>query len=607
MAREPKTIPALFHRAVESYREDAFLRFKKAGVWHTLRYGEVARRVRELALGLHRLGVKRGDRVAIWSENRPEWNLADLAILVLGAVDVPIYATQAAGQIEFILADAGTSVIFVSAAFREAARELRDRVGCLEQIICFDGEKTDASDREVLAVETIVEEGRKLYGEQPGLYDGLWQAIEPERLATLIYTSGTTGEPKGVMLSHRNLTANVLNIYEWLELAGRRDEALTYLPFSHIFERAAWYLYMHAGTVFAYAESIDRVAANLSEVRPTVMKIVPRMFEKIYARILERGLGSGFPRRQLFLWALGVGREWAEARDKGQRVGLGLRLQYGVANRLVFRSVRAALGGRIRLFISGGAALAPEVAYFFAGAGLVILQGYGLTETSPSISCNQEGRNRIGSVGPVIGGVEVRLAEDGEIEVRGESVMQGYYNREAENREASTADGWFRTGDIGYLDANGFLYITDRKKELIKTSGGKYIAPQKIESLIKASRFVSQVVVIGEARKYAVALIVPNWDLVRSYAAHKGLGISCVEELRTHPRIGELIQRQVDKHTEGLSGYERVKRVALLTEELSVESGELTPTLKPRRAFIESRYGEVIEGLYLSKEQLSLV
>ncbi|MEK6284344.1 MAG: long-chain fatty acid--CoA ligase [Acidobacteriota bacterium] len=593
MGTEPNTLNELFNSAVERYRELEFLRFKVGGEWRSLTFCEVARRVRELALGLKALGIGGGDRIAIWSENRPEWNLADLAALAIGAVDVPIYATQTRAQVEYILADSAARAIFVSPAFAKDALAIKSRLPELEFVISLQEISSP-----IVGVEDLVDKGRALYGEQPGLYESLWRAATSEDLATILYTSGSTGDPKGVMLTHKNLTANVLNTARWLHLENRRELALTYLPFTHIFERAVWYLYAHTGATIAYAESIETVAKNLLEVHPTAMTSVPRMFEKIYARIIERGLSAGFPKRQIFLWALAVGRQWAEHKDRGERIGPLLALAHRIADVLVFKKWREAVGGNVRIFISGGAPLAPEIAYLFLAAGLPILQGYGLTETSPSVSCNTETRNRIGTVGPIIDGVSVRIAEDGEILVKGDNVMKGYHNRPAENEEAFTSDGWFRTGDIGHVDADGFLVITDRKKDLIKTSGGKYIAPQRLESLIKSSRFVSQVVVVGNARKFASALIVPNMELLRGYAQLKGISFKDQGELLANPRIVDLIERQVDKYTAELARFEKVKKVALLGHEFTTESGELTPTLKPRRSVIEKKYANVIDRLY---------
>ncbi len=593
MGTDPNTLNELFNSAVDRYRESEFLRFKAGGAWRSLSFGDVGQRVRELALGLHDLGITAGDRVAIWSENRPEWNIADLAALAIGGVDVPIYATQSRSQVEYILADSAARAIFVSPTFAEDAIAIKSRLPALEFVISL-GEisRTD------VAVDDLAGKGRALSSEQPGLYERLWRVATSEDLATILYTSGSTGDPKGVMLTHKNLTANVLNSARWLELGHKRELALTYLPFTHIFERAVWYLYAYIGATVAYAESVEAVARNLVEVRPTAMTSVPRMFEKIYARIVERGLAAGFPKRQIFLWALEVGKRWAVKTDRRDRIGPLLGLQHRIADALVFKKWREAVGGKMRIFISGGAPLAPEIGYLFLAAGLPILQGYGLTETSPSVSCNTETRNRIGTVGPIIEGVRVRIANDGEILVKGDTVMKGYYNRPAENEEAFTSDGWFRTGDIGHIDADDFLVITDRKKDLIKTSGGKYIAPQKLESLIKSSRFVSQVVVVGNARKFASALIVPNMELLRGYAQIKGIQYKDDGDLLANPRIVDLIKRQIDKYTDDLARFEKVKKVALLEHEFTTESGELTPTLKPRRSVIEKKYASVIDQLY---------
>lgn len=603
---QPKTINELFNFAVEKYRDDELVRFKKSGEWQSLSYGEIARRVRELALGLYAEGFRREDKIAIWSENRPEWNVADLAVLAIGAVDVPIYTTQSRQHLEYILKDSNTAAIFVSATFLDEAVALREHLPSLKYVISFDEIPEVKKSPTVINAEQLIDKGRELFMSEPSLYESLWGASQPTDLLTLIYTSGTTGDPKGVMLTHENLTVNALNVYRWLHLEKYRDVALTFLPFSHIFERAVWYLYVYYGALIVYAESIDKVAANLAEVQPTVMTSVPRMFEKLYARILEKGLSAGFPNRQIFLWSLGVGKRWAEAKDRGKPIGMWLTFQHKVADALVFKKWRAALGGRIRSLISGGAPLAPEIAYAFFGAGILILQGYGLTETSPSMTCTTAENNRIGSVGKVIEGVSVRLEEDGEILVKGKTVMQGYFNRPDINREAFTNDGWFRTGDIGQFDADGYLTITDRKKDLIKTSGGKYVAPQPLESLIKSSRFVSQVVVVGNNRKYISALVVPNLEMLKSYAELKGIKYASVEDLLDNPRVVDLLQRQIEKSAPDLAKYERIKKVALLGKEMTIESGELTPTLKPRRSIIEKKYAEVINRLYVDAEDKAL-
>jgi len=607
MMNELRTLNELWNHAVARFGDDEFVRFKRDGAWQTLTFVDLATRVRELASGLVRLGLKPGERVAIWSENRPEWNMADLAVLATGGVDVPIYTTQALDQVEYILADSGARAIFVSSAFLSQALAIKARVRSLEFVIALDRVDQSGEAQAVAGLDELFAQGRALDQSDRGLYEKMWKAVAAEDLATLLYTSGTTGIPKGVMLTHKNLTANTIFSYRWTGLESIRDRVLTYLPFTHIFERAMWYLFALAGANVAYAESIEAVGKNLAEICPTVMTSVPRMFEKIYARIMERGMAAGFPRKQIFLWSLDVGRRWAVRKDRGERIGMGLGFQYRIANALVFKKWREAVGNRIRVFISGGAPLAPEIAYLFMAAGLPILEGYGLTETSPSVSCNTEKRNRIGTVGPVIDGVSVRIAADGEILVKGDNVMRGYYNRPAENAAAFSADGWFHTGDIGHLDADGFLVITDRKKELIKTSGGKYVAPQRVESLIKSSRFVSQVFVVGNARKFPAALIVPNMELVRSYAEMKGIRYQADSELLTDPRIIDLFQRQVDKYTTALGQWEKVKKLALLDHELTIESGDLTPTLKARRSVIENHFADVIARLYAEEKNVATV
>jgi len=459
----------------------------------------------------------------------------------------------------------------------------------------------------VIDLDQIMADGRGEHKRSPELYEQLRAAVGPDDLASQLYTSGTTGVPKGVMLSHRNLVANTVNSVRLLELEGQNDIALSYLPFSHIFERGTWYVYMYSGVLIAYAESIEAVPHNLQEIRPTLMTSVPRMFEKMYARMLERGLAAPAPRRQIFAWALDVAREWARKRDKGQRTGAWLDFKRKIADALVYEKLRQAVGGRVRLFVSGGAALAPEIAYIFMGAGITILQGYGLTETSPTISANTEHQNRIGTVGRVVNGVEVKIAPDGEILVRGDTVTRGYYNSPELNSEAFTEDGWFRTGDIGEIDKDGYLTITDRKKDLIKTSGGKYIAPQRVESLLMSSRFISQVVVVGNGRKFASALIHPNMEMLHSYAALKGFTFEDDNKLLRDHRIVDLMERQVDRHTTGLAKYEKIKGIALLDRELSIEAGELTPTLKPKRRFIERKYSELIDALYTEPREAAAI
>jgi long-chain acyl-CoA synthetase len=594
---EPVTLAEMFeHAALRHHKPDA-LNHKRDGTWHSISSVDMVARARQIALGLYSLGVRRGDRVGLLSQNCPEWTLTDAGCQFAGAIDVPIYSTQTPAQVSYILNDSGARVLFIqnSEAF-ERVKDAIDDCSALERIIFFDPDGTQGV-KNGLAFSELEERGRKLDAEQPGLADELKSAVKPEDLATIIYTSGTTGEPKGVMLTHSNLVSNLIDSSGHLSFTVE-DTALSVLPLSHVLERLAMYMYIHHGMSVYYAESLEKLGDNFREVRPTVFVGVPRLFEKIYSRIKDRAAAEGKMKASVLAWAVAVGKDYARHALNHQRVPPLLAFKYKLATRLVFSKWKAGLGGRARLFISGGAALSEEIGYIFAGAGLPIVQGFGLTETSPVISAGRLEDNRIGTVGRPIRNVEVRIASDGEIETRGPNVMRGYYNKPEETSKAFTSDGWFRTGDIGTLDADGFLRITDRKKELFKTSGGKYIAPQPIEQRIKASRFVNQVVLIGNERKFPAALIVPDWEQVRSYAELKGIPERTPAELVNHPRILDLFQRQVDALTPGLAQYERVKRIALLEHELTIDGGELTPTLKVKRRVVDDKYRDVIDRLY---------
>jgi long-chain acyl-CoA synthetase len=557
-------------------------------------------RIRRIALGLHSLGIDPGDRVALLSANCPEWTLTDAACQFAGAIDVPIYTTQAPSQVCYILNDSGSRIMVLQN--RESLDRIRDSIkdcASIERFVFFD--KSGVEEENALSLDEVEEIGRKLDDERPMLSDELSGAVKPDDLATIIYTSGTTGEPKGVMLTQSNLTTNLIDSSGHLSF-GKEDVALSVLPLSHVLERLAMYMYMNHGMSVFYAESLEKVGDNFREVHPTVFVGVPRLFEKIYARIQEKAALEGKAKAAILAWAVSVGKAYAKRALNHQPIPWMLSLKQKIASRLVFSKWQAGLGGRVRLFISGGAALSEEIGYIFAGAGLPIVQGYGLTETSPVITAGIVEDNRIGTVGKPISNVEVRIAEDGEIETRGPNIMRGYYNKPEATAAVFTSDGWFKTGDIGTLDKDGFLRITDRKKELFKTSGGKYIAPQPIEQMIKGSRFVNQVVLIGNERKFPAALIVPNWEQIQSYAELKGLPERTPSELINHPRILDLMQRQVDSLTESLAKFERVKCVALLENELTIDGGELTPTLKVKRRVVDEKYRDVIDKLYEEAE-----
>ncbi len=593
---EPTTLVEMFEHTAQKHRKPDALNYKKDGAWHAISSEEIVLRARKIALGLYALGVRRGDRVALLSANCPEWTLTDAGSQFAGVIDVPIYTTQSPAQVCYILKDSGARVFFIqNRAALERIREAIKDCADIEQFIFFD--KAGVEDENALSLAELEARGQKLSEEQPQLAEELKRAIRPDDLATIIYTSGTTGEPKGVMLTQSNLVSNLIDSSGHLSF-GVRDVSLSVLPLSHVLERLAMYMYLHHGMSVFYAESLEKVGENFREVRPTVFVGVPRLFEKIYARIKEKAAADGKAKAAILAWAVAVGKSYAQHDLNHKKIPLTLALKYKIADRLVFSKLRAGLGGRMRLFVSGGAALSEEIGYIFCGAGLPIVQGFGLTETSPVITAGRSEDNRIGTVGKPIHNVEVRIAEDGEIEVRGPNIMRGYYNKPEETAKVFTADGWFKTGDIGTLDADGFLRITDRKKELFKTSGGKYIAPQVIEQLIKGSRFVNQVVLVGNERKFPAALIVPDWEQVQSYAELKGIPERTPDALVKHPRILDLFQRQVDSLTEGLAQYERVKRVALLEKELTIEGGELTPTMKVKRRIVDEKYRDVIDRIY---------
>jgi long-chain acyl-CoA synthetase len=595
-ADEPQTLVEMFERTVRLHNKPDALNYKREGEWRSISSDDLLARASNVALGLYSLGIRRGDRVALLSENCPEWTLSDAGCLFAGVIDVPIYPTLTPPQVSYILKDSGARVLFIQnrAKFEQVQEALKD---CpqLEQIIFFDGSGVKEPDSLTFSeLETL---GRELGAERPELSRELAQAVEPEDLATIIYTSGTTGEPKGVMLTHSNLVTNLIDSSCQLSF-DESDSVLSVLPFSHVLERLAMYMYMYHGMSVFYAESMEKIGDNLREVHPTLMICVPRLFEKIYARIKDKAAEGGKAKSALLAWAVGVGKDYARHTINRQKIPPLLALKYKLASRLIFSKWHAGMGGRIRLFVSGGAALPDEIALIFAGAGLPIVQGYGLTETSPVISAGKMDDNRIGTVGTPIRNVEVRIAADGEIETRGPNIMRGYYNKPEETRAVFTEDGWFKTGDIGRLDEDGFLRITDRKKELFKTSGGKYIAPQPIEQMIKGSRFVNQVVLVGNGRKFPAALIVPDWEQLRSYAGLKGFDARTPSELIKHPRILDLFERQVAAHTPGLAQYEKVKRIALLENELTIDGDELTPTLKVKRRVVDEKYHDVIDRLY---------
>jgi long-chain acyl-CoA synthetase len=595
MIDERTTLVEIYERVIRDHPKADTLNYKRDGKWHSISAVEMLQRAKRIALGLYSLGVRKDDRVALLSESCVEWVLADQGCVFAGAVTVPIYPTLTPPQVQYILKDCGPRVLLVSTQEKlEEIESILPECPTISQVVLFDPQRNNRPN--CLSLAELEQRGRELESQKPSLSRELAHAAGPADLATIIYTSGTTGEPKGVMLTHANMVSNLIDSSNHLEF-GEKDSALSVLPLSHSFERQAMNMYLHHG-MSVYFGSLETLGENLREVHPTVFVGVPRIYEKILARVQDRAAAKGKLNAALVHWAIEIGKRWAELMAERQHVSLWLSARHKFADLILFEKLRKAMGGRIRILVSGGAALSDDVALAFLGAGLPIVQGYGLTETSPVITAGQLNDNRIGTCGKPIRNVEVRIAPDGEIETRGPNVMRGYWNKSEETRAVFTEDGWFKTGDIGGLDADGYLRITDRKKELLKTSGGKYIAPQPIEQMIKASRFVNQVVVVGNGRKFPAALIVPDWDQLEAYAKFKGLSLRTPAELCQNPRIIDLFERQIAARTQPLAQFEKIKRIALLDHELSVEGGELTPTLKVKRRVLDEKYRDVIDRIY---------
>jgi long-chain acyl-CoA synthetase len=598
---EPETLNQLFRGAAEKHSRADALNYKKDGEWRPISSAEMIERAENIALGLYSLGIRKGDRAGLLANNSPDWTLTDAGCQFAGIVDVPVYTTLAANAVYYIINDAGARVFFVeNKEIFERLSEIRSECQSIEKFIFFDDAGIEAEN--AISLATLERLGAEQKKAKPDLIEQLSKAVEPNDIATLIYTSGTTGEPKGVMLTNSNIVSNVIDTGEKYSF-DKHDISLSVLPLSHIFERSAMYLYVFNGMRVFYAESIERAPENLQEVRPTIFVGVPRIFEKVYARAKMKAAQSSGLKEKIFDLAIEVGKEYALRMEKRQPISFLLGAKHSIADRIVFSKFREFFGGRLRCCITGGAALSDDIYLIFNGAGIAIMQGYGLTETSPVVSSSNPIDVKLGTVGKPIRNVRVRIAEDGEIEVSGPNVMLGYYNKPEATTEAFTADGWLKTGDIGRLDGDGFLLITDRKKELFKTSGGKYIAPAPVEQMIKMSRFVNQVVLVGSERKFPAALIVPNFEQLASYAKIKNLDLKTPTEFCRNPLIINLLERQTAAYTENLSQYEKVKKVALLENELTVETGELTPTLKVKRRVVDEKYKSVIDKIYADAEK----
>ncbi len=587
------TISQLFLNTIESYPKDDLILYKEEGEYRPISSKEFFRRVKHFALGLKSLGTNPGDKLIIFSENSPEWVMTDLANLSIGGITVPIYTSLMPEQIKYIINDSDAGIVVCSGPELWAkVNAVKTELPKVRHFIMLQ----DEAPEDVRSLPEIFKMGEEKDKAEPDLFEKTAMSIKSEDIASLIYTSGTTGIPKGVMLTHNNFLSNSEAVSRIIAFS-EKDTALSFLPLSHVLERMVTFTYLYKGCTIAYAESVETVAENLLEVRPTVMVSVPRVFEKIYARVIDNVLSSSALKRRMFFWALKNGKKYGAKKLEGRSIPGGLRLKHKIAEKLVFSKIVARTGGRVRFFVSGGAALSKDIAEFFYAVGLVVLEGYGLTETSPVIAVNTFENLRFGSVGKPIPDVEVKMESDGEILTRGPHVMKGYYKMKEETAEA-LRDGWFHTGDIGYVDEEGFLYITDRKKDIIVTAGGKNIAPQQIENILKTNPYVLGAVVLGDNRRFVSALIVPNFEKLEQFARASNISFENHKEMVNNKKIIRFMEEEIDRYTPDLASYEKIKKILLLERDFEIEKGEMTPSLKVKRNIIEKKYKDEIERLY---------
>ena len=593
------TITEMFERLTDMFARDArpVLMHKVGGMYQNISYAGLRASVEHFAHGLAAIGVRRGDHIAIISENRPEWVIADLGMIRLGAVNISVFPTLTPKEIEFIFNDARVKYAIVSNMLQlRKVLSTASTTPSLRTIILI-SEKEPAGDQRVLPFSQVMAKGIDHARDHPLSVHEQAREVKPEDLLTIIYTSGTTGNPKGVMLTHRNLASNIKSSAACIPFTPG-DLLLSYLPLSHSYERmAGYYTALACGATIAYAETVDTIRDNLREIRPTVVTTVPRLIERFHSRLMAQVQSRSPLLRGLFRWAIEAGKRHAVARKAGTVTPL-LRVQYAIANRLVFRKIRERMGGRLRFFVSGAAALHPGLGEFFEAIGIQIIEGYGMTESSPVISVNRLDEYKFGTVGKPIPGVEVRIGHDGEILARGPNIMKGYWQDERASCDAVDRSGWLHTGDIGQIDGDGFLTITDRKKHIFVTSGGKNIAPQPIENLFLRSPLIQQFVLIGDGRMFMSALIVPDFAELKGYARRMNLAFSNVEALVQHPEIHAMLENEVRRIQKDLANYERVRKFTILSEPLTIENGEVTPTLKVRRQIVEEKFKLVIDKMY---------
>ncbi len=593
-----------FYDSAAKYSSKAALMEKKNGIYRSVTYQEMKERVEQVAAYLIQHGLGAQDRVALLSENRPEWPIADMAIIAAGGVNVPIYPTLTGHQILYMLNDSGTRVIFLSkAAQLNKIAAIHHDCPTLKRVVILDPPETlpELRNIEVVSFQQVLTEGEALLADgASGIREELEKRLihaHESHMVSIVYTSGTTGEPKGVMLTHRNFASNARSAVKALGFDASQT-SLSFLPLSHVLERVVNYALQYCGATIAYAESIDTIAQNLQEVKPSAFVAVPRVFEKIYNRIIQNVENEKPLKKKIFYWGLGIGKQAAVYTSQGQPIPSSLAWKHKLADKLVFAKVRARTGDNLKFAVSGGAPLMRELAEFFFAVGINIYEGYGLTETSPVICCNRPGGVKFGYVGQVIEDVEVKIAPDGEILARGPNIMLGYFNKPEATREVLDEDGWFHTGDIGELDADGYLKITDRKKEIIVMSNGKNVAPQPIENTLKTSPYIEQAVMLGNNQKYMAALIHPSLDLLDQYARNHNIKVGSRKELLTHPEIHSFLDKEIHRMMADFARYEQVKKFILIAEELTQDNGFLTPTLKYKRRLINEHFKHEIAELF---------
>lgn len=595
MSQKLDTINKRFADAALRYPDLPAFSAKVSGAkeWRTHTYREVQERMRLFSLGLRALGLERGDRVAMLSENRPEWAMADLATLASGAVTVPIYSTLPPAQVAHILNDSGARAIIVSDT-KQLDKVLTARDACPNVSIFVTMDESSAKG-DVLSFEAVIREGKAAEGALPETFEARRDSVQPGDLMSLVYTSGTTGNPKGAMLTHGNFTAALDGAQKAFPFYPPNEVFLSFLPLCHVFERVTYCLSLTLGAHTYYNDSIFKLIDNMAEVRPTIMQCVPRVFESIHERVLDTVAKEPEKKQKAFHWAIQVGKDASDRRNRGRSVPPILALKLLIADKLVLSKLRGRFGGRLKFFVSGGAPLNPKTADFFNAIGIPILEGWGLTETTAASTVNPYGRSRVGTVGKAGFGAEVTTASDGELLVRGPHVMSGYWNNEEATREVIDSDGWFHSGDIGVIDAEGYITITDRKKDILVLANGKKVAPQPIETRLKQSPYISEAVLLGDRAGTVGALIVPAFDRLKPWAKEQGIAATDAAALSQDPAVRKFIKKEIDSLSGDLADFEKIKRLALLSHAFTVEAGELTPTLKVRRKVIAEKYGSLLD------------